>query len=248
LHSHAQHATVATVNLHPMRSDFSALPPLPLLDLLPPVYDAIHEQVAGKVRESRRALIVTAFLEHIHHLVQGTLRERTVGVENEISGSTPPQHSLAEAPLITIDTFDRFSTQLITRADAVDRVAAVVENDALADIAVALIEIRADLLLARSQICLAGIGDVLARHDEINDAQAYAQWVAKRSNDLAERVCLGRGEWRRRFQRVGDELRLSILGRPPCGYRIHVPRDSPEADDKFQPVPIDEYQGSGIPR
>jgi hypothetical protein len=183
-------------------------------DLLPSAFDLLYAAIGGtRAPRDVRGIVARTLLEHLHLFIQQSIA----------SSDRPAIQSTSASEKRELNTFDRYSSNEATRDDLLARMSSRLEGQPVAELALALLELRTDLSLVHAgYLLIEGVG----RIQPASDREAIARGV----RETAASLCLTGPEWRRNrrdrkwfLRSVVDQLRLSVIVRPPCIYRMTLP-------------------------
>jgi hypothetical protein len=200
-------------------------------DLLPSAFDSLYVSLGGTNEPRRvRGIVARTLVEHLHLLIQRSIEPPGLPAPGNARGARE------------FWTFDRYSSREVPRDDLLTRMSSRLADDVVAQVAVALVELRTDLALARiGYLFIDGVGRIEPESQSsaplCTANEAASLWLAESSWPEGRRA-------RKWFLRsVADRLLLSVVVRSPCMYRMHVPAivmQSPPAAAEAGKFGVDE--------
>jgi hypothetical protein len=182
-------------------------------DLLPSAFDLLYTSLDGKQESHQvRGIAARTLVEHLHMLIQGSIEQADFSTVAPIEAREAWE----------LRTFDRYSSREVSRDDLLTRMSSRLGDNVIAQVAVALIELRTDLILKHTgYLSIDGVGKIEAE----SRIEASVDVC-----DLAELFKIAHSEWpssrraRKWFLRsVADRLILNVAVRAPCIYNVKIP-------------------------
>lgn len=195
-------------------------------DLLPAAFDLLYPAVNGYLSiPQARGIVARTLVEHLNLVVVNRTKSNLRNLE---------KGRRAEVEELSVQTFDRFSSQYGTRSQLLERLTARLDNNALAaNIAITLVEARTDLMLSViSTLQLSGVG-TLTFPAQIRGSVSEFLTSRARDHDVRE----GRGLRSRRWylRTFADQTLLATTNRPVVPYLLTIPSTNDSLFETLEP-------------